>query len=241
MRSANFCQILGMAKIKTHQLEGGYKSYREEALASYRVPLKLQVIGGFTGSGKSEILRALRERGEQIIDLEALANHKGSAFGGLMMPPQPTTEQFQNDLFEELRTLDAARRVWVEDESIAIGKIFLPHEFWIQMTTAPVNHVEVDKSVRIQRLVNEYGPSDKQEFLEAMQNITKKLGGQNFKDAKQKLLDGDIACTIDILLRYYDKAYLTGLTNKQHRIKSRISWDGKNVLTCADDLIESAG
>jgi tRNA 2-selenouridine synthase len=203
--------------------------------------MRLQVIGGFTGSGKTEILRALRRHGEQIIDLETLANHKGSVFGGLMMPPQPTTEQFQNELFEELLNLDTSRRIWVEDESIAIGKIFLPQGFWLQMCAAPVYHVEVDKPVRIQRLVNEYGPSDKQEFLEAMQNITKKLGGQNFKDAKQKLLDGDIACTIDILLRYYDKAYLTGLTNKQHRIKSRISWDGKNVLTCADDLIESAG
>jgi tRNA 2-selenouridine synthase len=240
MRSSNFCQILGMAKIKTHQLLGGYKSYREEALAAYQIPLRLQVIGGFTGSGKSEILRALRQRGEQIIDLEHLASHKGSVFGGLMMPPQPTTEQFQNELFEELLTLDRARTIWVEDESIAIGKIFLPHHFWLQMCCAPVYHVEVDKAVRIERLVREYGPSDKREFLEAMQKITKKLGGQNFKDAKEKLFDGDMACTIDILLRYYDKAYLTGLTNKQLRIKARLPWDGKNALTCADDLIASA-
>lgn len=241
MRSSNFCHILEMAKIKTLQLQGGYKAYREQALESYRRPLKLQLIGGFTGSGKSEILRALRQRGEQIIDLETLTNHKGSVFGGLMMPPQPTTEQFQNELFEELLSLDTARPVWVEDESIAIGKIFLPHDFWLQMSAAPVYHVEVDKAMRIQRLVNEYGPSDKQEFLTAMEHVTKKLGGQNFKDARQKLFDGDMACTIDILLRYYDKAYLTGLTNKQHRIKCRIAWDGNNALGCADDLIASAG
>ena len=106
MRSSNFCQIIGMARIKTHQLNGGYKAYREKALASYKVPMQLKVIGGYTGSGKSEILRALGRRGEQIIDLEALASHKGSVFGGLMMPPQPTTEQFQNDLFEELMKFD---------------------------------------------------------------------------------------------------------------------------------------
>ncbi|HEX8041723.1 MAG TPA: tRNA 2-selenouridine(34) synthase MnmH, partial [Chryseosolibacter sp.] len=118
MRSANFCQIVGMAKIHTHQLQGGYKAYREEALKSYRTPLNLRIIGGCTGSGKSEILRALRQRGEQVLDLEALASHKGSVFGGLMMAPQPTTEQFQNDLFEEILPLDASRPVWVEDESI---------------------------------------------------------------------------------------------------------------------------
>lgn len=237
MRSSNFCQILGMAKLKSLQLQGGYKSYREEALASYKIPMQLRVIGGFTGSGKSEILRALRQHGEQIIDLEALASHKGSVFGGLMMPPQPTTEQFQNNLFEELIKLDPSRPIWVEDESIAIGKIFLPQAFWGQMSLAPVYHVEVDKAVRIERLVREYGPSDKDAFLQAMTNITKKLGGQNFKEAKDKLLEGDMASTIDILLRYYDKAYLTGLTNKQHRIKSQVPWNGKSAAACADDLI----
>jgi len=240
MRSSNFCQIIGMAKIKTLQLEGGYKSYREQALASYQVPLQLLVIGGCTGSGKSEILRALCHRGEQILDLETLASHKGSAFGGLMMPPQPTTEQFQNDLFEELLKLDTSRRIWVEDESLAIGKIFLPQDFWRQMSSAPVYHLEVEKPVRVERLVREYGHADRTAFLEAMTNIERKLGGQNFKEAKQKLVDSDMAATIDILLRYYDKAYLTGLTNKQHRIKTQVSWDGKNALTCADDLIASA-
>lgn len=240
MRSSNFCQILGMAKIKAHQLLGGYKVYRERALASCKVPMKLQVIGGYTGSGKSEILRALHQRGEQIVDLEALASHKGSAFGGLMMPPQPTTEQFQNDLFESLSRLDTSRRIWVEDESIAVGKIFLPEDFWRQLTSAPVFEIGVEKAIRIERLVKEYGHADKQEFLAAMTNITKKLGGQNFKEAKEKLFEDDMASTIDLLLNYYDKAYRTGLQNKQHRIKTHIAWDGKNAAECAGRLIASA-
>lgn len=240
MRSSNFCQILGMAKIRTHQLLGGYKVYRERALASYKIPMKLHVIGGYTGSGKSEILRALHQRGEQIVDLEALASHKGSAFGGLMMPPQPTTEQFQNDLFESLSRLDTSRRIWVEDESIAVGKIFLPEDFWRQLTSAPVFEIGVEKAIRIERLVKEYGHADKQEFLAAMTNITKKLGGQNFKEAKEKLFEDDMATTIDLLLNYYDKAYRTGLQNKQHRIKTHIPWDGKNADECAARLIASA-
>ncbi len=129
MRSNNFCQLIEMAGIKSSPLEGGYKAYRHAALESFIKPLPIIVLTGCTGSGKSELLRALAARGEQILDLEALANHKGSAFGGLLMPPQPTTEQFQNELFEEILKLDVSKRIWVEDESIAIGKIFLPAAF----------------------------------------------------------------------------------------------------------------
>lgn len=238
MRSANFCQILGMAKVRTIQLQGGYKVYREKALDAYKMPLQLNIIGGLTGSGKSEVLRALAKKGEQVLDLEKLAGHKGSVFGGLMMPPQPTTEQFQNELFEEIMALDPSKRVWVEDESIAIGKIFLPEPFWRQMSSAPVYDVSADKPARIARLVKEYGCADKVEFLAAMESITKKLGGQHFKAAKEKLLDDDMASTIEILLTYYDKAYNTGLKNKESRIRSRVTWDGRDADACARQLVD---
>lgn len=239
MRSANFCNIIGMAKLRSHQLAGGYKTYRERALESFKRPMQLHVIAGYTGSGKSEILRALRTKGEQVVDLEHLANHKGSVFGGLMMPPQPTTEQFQNELFEELLTLDLSRPIWIEDESVAVGKIFLPEHFYRQMQSAPVVEVRVDKSIRIDRLVKEYGQAEKTEFLRAMESITKKLGGQNFKAAKEKLFEDDMASAIDILLNYYDKAYGTGLKNKERRIRFQVSWDGKDVHQCADALMVS--
>ena len=230
MRSSNFCQIVGMAKIKTHQLSGGYKVYRHEALESYKNPLRLILLGGYTGSGKSEILRALREKGEQVIDLENLANHKGSVFGGLMMPPQPTTEQFQNDLFEEIRKLDSSRRIWVEDESIGIGKIYLPQDFWRQMSGAVVFEMEVDQQVRVARLVKEYGHADKQAFLGAMNGILKKLGGQHFNAAREKLFEGDMACTIEILLTYYDKAYRTGFRKKSNVLKAVLPGTARTLL-----------
>jgi len=230
MRSSNFCQFAGMARIKTHQLKGGYKTYRHIALESFKKPFQFMIVGGCTGSGKSEILRALAQMGEQVIDLEMLANHKGSAFGGLMQPAQPTTEQFQNELFEELSKLDMTRRIWIEDESIGIGKIFLPNDLWQSMCKSPVVEIEMEKQTRIKRLVNEYGNADRQEFLQAMERITKKLGGQHFKAAKEKLLEGDMASTIEILLtHYYDKAYLNGLDRKKARIAERIKWDGASI------------
>lgn len=237
MRSSNFCQFVGMAGIKTHQLKGGYKSYRHVAIESFKKPFQFKIIGGCTGSGKSEILRALGKQGEQIIDLEKLASHKGSAFGGLMQAPQPTTEQFQNDLFEEILKLDIHKPIWIEDESIAVGKIFLPDELWRTMSASPVVEIALDKADRIKRLVYEYGDADREEFLKAMERITKKLGGQHFKAAKEKLLLGDMASTIEILLTYYDKAYLNGLERKKQRIKATVKWDGRDADTFATKLV----
>jgi tRNA 2-selenouridine synthase len=239
MRSSNFCHFVEMARIRTHQLKGGYKAYRQKALESFKLPFQLIVIGGSTGSGKTEILQALEKAGEQIIDLEQLANHKGSAFGGLMMPAQPTTEQFQNDLFEKILTLDLNKRIWIEDESIAVGKIFLPEDLWRNMTASPIIEIVVDRNTRVERLVNEYGLADKTEFLSSMERITKKLGGQHFAAAKQTLLQGEMAGTIEILLTYYDKAYATGLSKKQQRIKHRAGWDGKDADGFARQLVSA--
>jgi tRNA 2-selenouridine synthase len=239
MRSSNFCQFVGMARVQSHQLAGGYKAYRTKAVESYTWPLKLIVIGGCTGSGKSEILRALKAQGEQVIDLEQLALHKGSAFGGLMMPPQPTTEQFQNNLFEEIITFDRSKRIWIEDESIAVGKIFLPHGLWTQMSNSPIVEITVNKETRIERLVHEYGSADKELFLQAMVNITRKLGGQHFNAAKEKLFQNDMASVIDILLTYYDKAYLNGLAKKKQRVKNSVPWNGETIDVFAASLIHA--
>jgi tRNA 2-selenouridine synthase len=237
MRSANFCQFVGMASVKTHQLYGGYKAYRSEALQSFKKPFQFIIISGYTGSGKSEVLRALSRQGEQIIDLEKLASHKGSVFGGLMMPPQPTTEQFQNNLFEEILSFDLTRRIWIEDESIAIGKIFLPAELWQRMSVSPVIELEVDKTIRVGRLVKEYGEANQQEFLQAMTGIVKKLGGQHFNAAKEKLLSGDMASTIEILLTYYDKAYQNNLSKKKQYIQTKALWAGNSVDQFVTDLL----
>ena len=154
MRSRNFCQFVNMIGLQTHQLDGGYNAYRQAAQKMFTQPFKLVLLTGLTGSGKSELLRALQSEGEQIIDLEKLASHKGSAFGGLTMDPQPSTEQFENNLFETLLKINPEQRVWVEDESIAIGEIFLPSGFWKGMNDSPV--VEIAEQV-IERALATYG------------------------------------------------------------------------------------
>lgn len=240
MRSSNFAQFVGMAGIASHVLSGGYKVYRQAALDMFRERLNLISITGCTGSGKSDVLRELARQGEQVVDLERLANHKGSAFGHLFQPPQPTTEQFQNDLFEQLLSFDRTRRIWVEDESIAIGKIFLPPDFWSQLHNSPLIRMEVPKPVRISRLVDEYGASDRDEFLSIMARISKKLGGQHFIAAREKLLENDMHTVMDILLTYYDKAYLRSMEKRSAQLKRSMPWDGKDITSYARDLIQQA-
>ena len=155
-----------------------------------------------------------------------------------MQSPQPTTEQFQNNLFEEILQLDLAKRIWVEDESISIGRVFLPNDLWTKMSMSPLIEVDLEKSLRVNRLVNEYGKADQHQFLDAMERITTKLGGQHYKAAKEKLLQGDMASAIEILLVYYDKTYQAGLDKKKGRIKATVAWTGKNINAFVEDLMK---
>jgi tRNA 2-selenouridine synthase len=238
MRSSNFCQFVGMAGIKTHQIKGGYKAYRQLAGEYFQKEFRFTIIGGCTGSGKSEVLRALQNKGEQVVDLEALANHKGSVFGGLGHGPQPTTEQFQNDLFEVLAKMDTSRRIWIEDESIAVGKIFLPIDFWKSMGQSRIVVLDVDKSERIRRLTHEYGNIEPELFLQAMSGITKKLGGQHFNAARDFLLAGRLSDCIEVLLTYYDRAYNNSMERKAERITARVTWNGHATEEFTDKLIK---
>jgi tRNA 2-selenouridine synthase len=238
MRSSNFCQFVSMAGMKTHQLSGGYKAYRQYAVEAFGKKYSFLVVAGLTGSGKTSILRALQGLGEQVIDLEGLANHKGSVFGGLGQLPQPTTEQFQNDLFEALHQLDHSRRIWIEDESIAVGKIFLPSPFWQTMCESPLVIVSVPREVRLKRLTEEYGAADRGEFVKALQGITKKLGGQNYNAAMKELTSNNMSAAIDIILNYYDKAYSNSLARKLDRARVQVAWEGESIEKFARHLID---
>ncbi|MGE0770155.1 MAG: tRNA 2-selenouridine(34) synthase MnmH [Cyclobacteriaceae bacterium] len=240
MRSSNFAQFIGMAKVKSHVLEGGYKTYRQKAFESFAQPFHFWAITGFTGSGKSEILRALKSMGEQVIDLEKLANHKGSAFGAINMPNQPTTEQFQNDLFETILALDVSKPIWIEDESIAIGKIFLPNDLWKRMHASTLVRVNLDKRLRVIRLAREYRTADKATFLQALENITNKLGGQHFKKAYELVLQDDWEGAIDIILTYYDKAYRNSIEKRKDKLMLELTWEGESVREMAAELVMKA-
>lgn len=215
MRSGSFATLLGSAGMKVSTLVGGYKKYRNFVLDELSQPLNLIVLGGKTGSGKTEVLYELEKQGEQILDLEGLANHKGSAFGMLGQAPQPMTEHFENLLYAAFSKLDPTRRIWVEDESRNIGCCNIPDALWQQMRQTKVAYIDVDKEIRVKRLVQEYAHFSFDELKAATDRILKRLGGQHHKAAIEALENGDFAFGTDIALNYYDKTYLHGLSRRE--------------------------
>jgi tRNA 2-selenouridine synthase len=238
MRSGSFATLLSSAGMKVSLLVGGYKSYRSFILEQFRKPLNIIILGGKTGSGKTEILYELEKLGEQILDLEGLANHKGSAFGMLGQAPQPMTEHFENMLFEKLSKLDTSRRIWVEDESKNVGCCNLPEGLWQQMRMTNVAFIDVKKEIRIGRLMNEYAQFSFEELKQATDKIAKRLGGQQHKDAIEALAQGDFSVGTDIALYYYDKAYLHGLSKRDPEKIRTFEVTENNPIATAKQLIE---
>ncbi len=215
MRSGSFAWLLNTAGIKANVLVGGYKAYRQFVQQSFETPLNLIVLGGSTGSGKTEVLQELKQIGEQVIDLEGIAHHKGSVFGALGQLPQPSTEQFENLLFEQWKHLDPNRRTWIEDESRRIGTVYLDQRIWEQLRKAPVMVLQVPRDKRVEFLVKNYGKFDFEQLERALTIIQKRLGGQHYLTAIEALKSGDLAMVADISLNYYDKAYQHGLSLRE--------------------------
>jgi len=207
MRSNSMAWLFEQIGIKVSTLKGGYKSYRHYVLEWFLIEPTLVVLGGMTGSGKTEILNELQKAGCQVVDLEGIAHHKGSAFGGLGQLHQPTQEQFENNLFSNLQLLDYKYAIWIEDESMAIGKVLLPkalHEFMKQSKIICINR---DKETRIARLIDEYAHFSSTELAESIQKIAKRLGGKDTNDSLTALLEEDYKKVAHIALQYYDKSY----------------------------------
>jgi tRNA 2-selenouridine synthase len=176
-------------------------------LSFFDKELNLFIIGGSTGSGKSAILREMAKKGEQVIDLEALAHHKGSAFGSINEAPQHPQQLFEHHLFNAFQKLDLSKPIWLEDEAMSIGWNKIPFPLWKQMKQAPIFKINVPFDLRVQRLVADYSTTDHKLLHRALSAIKDKLGGQHFIDAEQKLTCGDLASVASISLRYYDEAY----------------------------------
>ncbi|MBC5775973.1 tRNA 2-selenouridine(34) synthase MnmH [Pontibacter sp. KCTC 32443] len=215
MRSGAMAWLLSFAGFKVHLLQGGYKAYRHFIQEQFIRLWPILILSGFTGSGKTDILSYLQKFGQQTIDLEGLANHKGSAFGSIGMPQQPTTEQFENLLGSELLKLDPQQALWLEDESVTIGRVKMPHEFYTYMQQRPTIVIDVPKQLRVQKLAHEYCRTDKAILETSILKIKKRLGGLATQEALDAIATGDMEKMVEIALTYYDKAYHYQLKPKQ--------------------------
>ena len=212
MRSASMAWLFNQVGIETKTLIGGYKTYRRTAQLLFSKSYKIFVLGGMTGSGKTAILYELEKMGQQVLDLEGIANHKGSAFGGIGQKPQPTTEQFENNLFEKLHSINSDKLLWLEDESISIGSVFIPQPLFDQMRKAIRVAINRPIDIRVKRLEQEYSQLPSNYLVDAVKRISKRLGSDNANYCIESIEKGNFSKAIEICLRYYDKTYNYGLS-----------------------------
>jgi tRNA 2-selenouridine synthase len=208
LRSKITAGLLAEVGIEVIMLQGGYKAWRNALLQEFMVPRKGCVIAGNTGTGKTDILQALQSLEKGVVDLEGLAHHKGSAFGGVRMPEQPTQEQFENLLGLTLKSIGAHHApVILESESRMIGRMRIPDPFFNLMWSWPRFIIQRDLESRIQYIENAYAHCDNEELSEKTTQLSKRMGSEQVKEALMHLNTGNRKEWIRLLLQYYDKSY----------------------------------
>jgi tRNA 2-selenouridine synthase len=238
-RSGSMAWLLESAGFEVFLLKGGYKSFRTEVGSSHWPIPPLQILGGLTGSGKTEILKALRNKGAYILDLEAEARHKGSAFGSIGEAAQPTQEQFENNLFTLLVNFRTDQfPVWVEDESRAIGRLRIPEPLFLAIRESPHLFLQVPVSQRLDHVTSQYGQASIEILGDSIQRLAKRLGGLRVKEAMEALKNQDLRKAAALTLEYYDKAYLHGYGLRPQEICQQIQAEGKSWDEMAEILIK---
>jgi tRNA 2-selenouridine synthase len=237
MRSNSLAWLLNTSGMQCRTLQGGYKSYRRFLLEKLAEPLRYILVGGMTGSGKTDIIHELKRQGEQVLDLEELASHKGSAFGAVGMQNQPTQEQFENELFNFWRALKPDRPVWLEDESVRIGRLFIPTPLYNRMQQAPVIQVTSSLENRIQRLIRDYSMASPEVLTAIFTGLKKRLGEERMLEALELVNLSDYGGAARIALHHYDKVYSRQLSEKKSRLVHNLDLDNKDLTNSVLELI----
>ena len=240
MRSESMTWLFEQVGLECQLLRGGYKSYRSYIKNKLSTKANIKILSGSTGSGKTDVLKELKKLGCQIIDLEGIAHHKGSAFGAIGEPEQNSTEQFENNLYLAFSKLDLTKRIWVEDESKAIGKNFIPDEFFNQMRKAEVLKINIPKTERVKRLVRDYTYADKDLLIYHLNRIKKRLGPMETQMAIKSVEQGDMTTAVDISLTFYDKAYAHGLSKRNPKVIENLDLEFDRPKENAQEIMKSS-
>ena len=219
MRSAAIAWLLDLYGFKIYTVIGGYQAYRNWVLDQFKIDWRFNILGGYTGSGKTKILQEFLELKIPFIDLEGIAGHKGSAFGRIGLPPQQSCEMFENTLAKELQKnsiLFPNQNIWLEDESQRIGAVSIPHNLWLTIRNQNVYFIKIPFELRLENIVETYGKLNIVELKEAVLRIKKKLGGLETKISIEHLEKENIKEAFRILLHYYDKLYQKALDQREN-------------------------
>jgi tRNA 2-selenouridine synthase len=243
MRSNIVAWLLETYGYKVTLIKGGYKSYRHWCLEQFEKSLNIILLGGHTGTGKTIVLKKLRDRKLPVIDLEGIANHKGSAFGGIGLGIQPSQETFENQLAHTLFIqLNLYGYVILEDESQRIGTVSIPQPVWEQMKKSSLLFLNREFHKRLNNIIDEYGNLDRSLLCAAVIRLQKRLGGLETKKCLEFLVNKDLRSSFSLLLVYYDKLYQKALEQKQAILKTYVFVDiddlGKKDLQSIEQSIK---
>lgn len=225
MRSGSVGWLLEFTGHRVFTLDGGYKSWRKYVYQQLGKLPPLLVLGGYTGSSKSEILTELSSQNTAVILLEKLANHKGSAFGFIGEGFQPTQEHFDNLLAWELSQVSSENYLFLEDESNYIGHVQIPSFLWKSIRQSRVIFLEIPLTLRVEHVVKQYGNIEPKLLAKGILKIREKLGNVDTDHALNLLQENKLIELAEFLLkRYYDPAYEYGVSKRPKeniiRIKS---------------------
>lgn len=212
MRSRALTQFLDLAGIPVRQLEGGHKGFRTKVLHFFETGEwgRLIVLRGLTGVGKTQILHKLSKQSCPVLDLEGLASHRGSAFGNLGLPPQPTQKMFEALLWEKLRLVAPSGYVVTEGESRRIGRVAQPVKVYqaLQQETSIWLNASLPK--RVENILADYPAVDqlKEQFVLPLQALKDRLGKETVNQYLELLEAGDWETLIaELMVNYYDPLY----------------------------------
>lgn len=214
MRSKSMVVMLGLAGIEAYQLEGGYKSYRRavlKRLQEFDFKPEVFVICGSTGAGKTLLLQELARLSLPVVDLEGLANHRGSVFGQVGLGKQTTAQQFDSLLLAEMEKLQDEPFVIVECESKRIGNVYLPDSFFNAMKKGKRFLLKTSMAVRTTRLIEEYeafSQARKDEILSALHALEKRIGKKQHLQLQEMFAQKKMQQFVEsLLVSYYDPLY----------------------------------
>lgn len=222
MRSHAITTFLNLAGIPARQLIGGHKAFRRVIIDYFEQTdwQPIYVLRGLTGVGKTRILQQLEERSAAVIDLEGLANHRGSAFGNLGLEPQPSQKKFEELLWARLEQLEDAPYLVTEGESLHIGRVVIPKRFHLAMQVQQSLWLTASLETRTKIILEEYPARDqlREQFRRPLLALKERLGTKTVEEFCALLDRGDWeTLTRELMVRYYDPLYMH--THPQDRIE----------------------
>ncbi|MBX3605001.1 MAG: tRNA 2-selenouridine(34) synthase MnmH [Piscinibacter sp.] len=234
-RSGALATVLAQIGFRVHLLEGGYREYRRAVIAALEAlppRLDLRVVCGTTGSGKSRLLQRLETLGVQVLDLERLANHRGSVLGLVPGQPQPGQKQFESRLWDALRRFDPARPVIVESESRKVGDLRVPDQLILRMRAAPCIRLDLALEARVELLLQDYDffVKDTPAFCARLDALRVLRGHETVNRWQAEARAGGHAQVVrELLVSHYDPVYLQSMKRNFIGFEApqlTLAWDG---------------